>query len=73
MTGDRPEEPADVELRVEEAWEGGPDAAPLPEHVITTEGTFWPDGVTPFEVTDEQMRAAGWKKRWRIVSDWMDG
>jgi hypothetical protein len=63
---------ADVELRVEEAWEGGPDSVPLPAHVITTEGAFWPDGTTPFEITDEQMRAAGWKKRRRLVSDWVD-
>lgn len=57
---------------VEEAWEGGPDAVPLPEHIVTTEGAFWPDGVTPFEITEDQMRAAGWKLRRRVVSDWVD-
>jgi hypothetical protein len=72
VSGARPDGLPAVELRVEEAWEGGPDAAPLPGYVITREGAFWADGVTPFEITDEQMRAAGWKKRWRVVSDWRD-
>jgi hypothetical protein len=72
MSDDHAKELTGIELRIEEMWEGGPDAVPLPEHVITSEGAFWPDGVTPFEITDEQMRAAGWKKRRRLVSDWVD-
>jgi hypothetical protein len=72
MSAARADDLAGVELRVEEAWEAGPDAVPLPAHVITTEGVFWPDGVTPFEITEEQMRAAGWKLRRRVVSDWVD-
>lgn len=58
--------------QVEEVWVGGPDAAPLPPQVITHEGVFLADGVTPFEVTDEVMRAAGWKKQRRLVTEWED-
>lgn len=70
MTGER--DLGAVQLRVEEAWEGGLDAVPLPPSVITPEGTFYADGRTPYDISDEQMVAAGWRKRWRIVSDWMD-
>lgn len=57
-------------LSVEEVWVGGPGALPLPPQVITHEGVFYEDGVTPLEITDEAMRAGGWKKRQRLVSEW---
>lgn len=57
---------------VEEVWVGGPEAAPLPAQVLTHEGVFHADGVTPLEITDEMMRAAGWKKQRRRVTDWED-
>lgn len=62
---------ADV-LNLEEVWVGGPDAAPLPPQIITHEGVFLADGVTPFEVTDEVMRAAGWKRQRRLSTGWVD-
>jgi hypothetical protein len=59
-------------LNVEEVWEMGPGAEQLPAHVVTSEGVFWPDEVTPFEITADQYRAAGWKLRRRLVTDWVD-
>jgi hypothetical protein len=57
-------------VKTEEVWQGDQNSLPLPEHIITNEGAFMLDGVTPFEVTDEQMRAAGWRKMRRQVSEW---
>lgn len=59
-------------LRAEGVWEGGPGALPLPPQVITHEGVFHEDGVTPMEITDEAMRTGGWKKRQRLVTEWVD-
>lgn len=56
--------------KTEEGWVGGPDALPMPDMVITSEGTFHTDGVTPLEITDEMMRAAGWKKVRRQITEW---
>lgn len=57
-------------LRVEESWEGGSDAWPLPEMVVTHEGTFHADGFTPLVITDDDMRAGGWRKMRRFVTEW---
>lgn len=57
-------------LNLEEVWVGGPDALPLPPQVITPEGVFHEDGVTPMEITDEGMRAGGWKRRRRLSTEW---
>lgn len=59
-------------LSLEEVWVGGPDALPLPPQVITPEGVFHADGETPLEITDEVMRAGGWKMRRRLVTEWED-
>lgn len=59
-------------LSLEEVWVGGPDALPLPPQVITHEGVFHKDGVTPLEITDEMMEAGGWKKRQRLVTEWVN-
>lgn len=62
-----------VQLRVEEAWVGDQHSVPVPDAVLTAEGAFFADGRTPYEISDDEMRAAGWRKQWRLVSDWMDG
>lgn len=59
-------------LHVDEVWEMGPDARPLPLPVEMRDGApVWPDG-RPFDVTDDEWRAAGWKRRRRLVTDWVD-
>jgi len=57
-------------VKIEEVWQGTPESVPLPEVVVTSEGVFHADGVTPLVITDEQMRAAGYKKMRRQVSEW---
>jgi hypothetical protein len=59
-------------LKVEEVWACGPGALPLPPQIITHEGVFHEDGVTPLEITDEAMRAGGWKRQRRLVTEWVE-
>lgn len=68
MDGARPPERP---LRVEEAWEMGPGAAQLPPFQIIDGHLARPDG-SPLAITEEQYRAAGWKLRRRLVTDWVD-
>jgi hypothetical protein len=49
---------------------GDQNSEPLPETIMTNEGAFLLDGVTPFNPTDDQMRAAGWRKMRRQVTEW---
>lgn len=60
-------------LRVEEVWEMGPGDAQLPpfEFEIIDGHLVHPDG-TPLVITEEHYRAAGWKLRRRLVTDWGD-
>lgn len=57
-------------MKTEEAWEGGPESWPMPEMVVTSEGTFHADGMTPLVITDDDMRAGGWRKVRRFVTEW---
>lgn len=59
-------------LRLDEVWAAGPNAEQLPAGVMTNEGLFYEDGVTPLEITDDMMRAAGWKKMSRLVTEWVE-
>jgi hypothetical protein len=56
-------------VKTEEVWQFPPDA-PMPDMVFVDEKAYHADGVTPFEPTDEQMRAAGYKKLRRQVTEW---
>lgn len=53
---------------VEEVWEMGPHAAQLPEMHFDGADLVSP----PFTLTAEQFEAAGWKRRRRLVTDWVD-
>jgi hypothetical protein len=56
---------------VDQVWEMGPDARELPSFELRDGAPVWPDG-TPFELTADYYRAAGWKLRRRLVTDWVD-
>jgi hypothetical protein len=57
---------------IEEVWEMGPDARPVPFPAEIRDGIpVWPDG-SPFVLTADYYRAAGWKLRRRLVTDWVD-
>jgi hypothetical protein len=58
-------------LHVEEGWVMGAGARGLPSFEIRDGAPVWPDG-TPFELTADYYRAAGWKLRRRLVTDWVD-
>lgn len=58
-------------LHVEEVWQMGPHAEQLPEHEIRDGELVYPGG-TPFTITPEQYEAAGWKRRRRLVTEWVD-
>jgi hypothetical protein len=58
------------EPKEEECWVGDSDSTPMPTGIMTHEGAFHEDGVTPLVVNDERMRAAGWKKMRRQVTEW---
>jgi len=55
-------------LRVEEGWEMGHDAAPLPQFELHDGDMVCP----PFTLTADEFRALGWKLRRRLVTDWAD-
>lgn len=57
-------------LHTEEVWQSGPQSLPLPDAVITSEGVFHADGVTPLVINDDRMRAGGWRKMRRLVTEW---
>jgi hypothetical protein len=59
-------------LNVEEVWEMVPGARPVPFPTEIRDGIpVWPDG-SPFVLTADYYRAAGWKLRRRLVTDWVD-
>lgn len=58
----------DHALRVEEGWEMGPAAAPLPPFELRDGDMVTPAGA----LTGDHFRAAGWKMRRRLVTDWVD-
>lgn len=60
-----------VGVRVEEGWEGGASAMPLPPFELHDGEMYHPDG-TPLTITPDQYRAGGWKLRRRLVTDWAD-
>lgn len=63
----------DANLHQEVVWDTTPDSLPMPE-LHSADGQFFLDAqhTKPFEPTDEAMRARGWVKRQRWVSDWED-